>query len=266
MKIFDCITFYQENFISNIRFEILNDYVDYFVVCESCFDHMGNKKKFKFKLLNNKLQKKLIYLKIDKPFLKNNSPWKNQAIQREYIFNGLNLADPDDYILFSDPDEIPNPLSLKELKLVKNYGIFLQKTYCYKFNLFNKYETPWEGTRICKKKNLKSINYMRQSIRKKNLISPFWKFYKNKSIELISNGGWHFNSLLSPKEISQKLKSFAHQEFSSAEYSDEAIIKKNILEHKDLFKRNFKYQKVELDSTFPKFILKNKELFQEWIL
>ena len=34
-KIFDCITFFKENFITNIRFEILKNVVDYFVICES---------------------------------------------------------------------------------------------------------------------------------------------------------------------------------------------------------------------------------------
>ena len=48
-KIFDCITFFQENFITNIRFEILKDVVDYFVVCESIYDHRGQKKNLNFK-------------------------------------------------------------------------------------------------------------------------------------------------------------------------------------------------------------------------
>ena len=47
-KIFDCITFFNENFITNIRFEILNKFVDYFVVCESIYDHRGHKKKLNF--------------------------------------------------------------------------------------------------------------------------------------------------------------------------------------------------------------------------
>lgn len=107
---------------------------------------------------------------------------------------------------------------------------------------------------------------MRQKIVSKNLKTPFWKFYKNKNIEIINNGGWHFNSLLSPKEISSKLKSFAHQEFSSPEYSDEKIIENNILNHRDLFKRNLKYEKINLDSTFPKYINENKDLLKEWII
>ena len=49
-KIFDCITFFRENFITNIRFEILNPVVDHFVVCESKYDHIGNKIKLFFNL------------------------------------------------------------------------------------------------------------------------------------------------------------------------------------------------------------------------
>lgn len=48
MKIFDCITFYDENLLANARFEILDGVVDYHVICESRFDHSGNKKKTKF--------------------------------------------------------------------------------------------------------------------------------------------------------------------------------------------------------------------------
>ena len=42
-KIFDCITFYDENLLVNSRFEILNEVVDYFIICESKYDHKGNK-------------------------------------------------------------------------------------------------------------------------------------------------------------------------------------------------------------------------------
>ena len=168
-KIFDCITFFRENFITNLRFEILNDVVDYFVVCESKYDHRGNSKSLNFNLKNSKFKKKIIYLVLEKPFKNTNNPWKNQAEQREYIFNGLKISEPDDFIMFSDPDEIPRPEVLKKLTLNKTYGIFQQDLYCYKFNIFNRYESPWEGTRICKKKHLSSIDYMRQQIRVKKL-------------------------------------------------------------------------------------------------
>ena len=53
---------------------------------------------------------------------------------------------------FSDPDEIPNTDLYDNFSLKKKYGIFLQKSFNYKFNLFNKYESPWDGTRVSKKK------------------------------------------------------------------------------------------------------------------
>ena len=56
-KIYDCITFFRENFITNIRFEILKDVVDYFVVCESRYDHKNNKKSLNFKLMNPDIKK-----------------------------------------------------------------------------------------------------------------------------------------------------------------------------------------------------------------
>ena len=53
-KIFVCITFFNENLLANARIEILKDVVDYFLICESKFDHKGIKKNINFKLLNHK--------------------------------------------------------------------------------------------------------------------------------------------------------------------------------------------------------------------
>jgi beta-1,4-mannosyl-glycoprotein beta-1,4-N-acetylglucosaminyltransferase len=45
MKIIDTTTFFEENMMMNIRFNILNQYVDHFIVCESLYTHSGKKKK-----------------------------------------------------------------------------------------------------------------------------------------------------------------------------------------------------------------------------
>ena len=50
-KIIDCITFFDNNLMFNLRYNILNEFVDYFVICESKFDHQGNKKEINFKEL-----------------------------------------------------------------------------------------------------------------------------------------------------------------------------------------------------------------------
>ena len=47
-KLYDCVTFFQENRHMELRFAILNDVVDKFIVCESIYDHRGREKKNKF--------------------------------------------------------------------------------------------------------------------------------------------------------------------------------------------------------------------------
>ena len=49
-KIYDCVTFYNENLQFDLRFNILEKYVDKFVICESRFDHKGHPKKLNFKI------------------------------------------------------------------------------------------------------------------------------------------------------------------------------------------------------------------------
>ena len=265
-KIYDCITFFDNSFMFDLRYNILKDKVDYFVVCESRFDHRGNPKKINFikseKYENNKIK----HFILENPFPKNTSVWENQAIQREFLLESLNFVEPNDYIFFSDPDEIPRPEILNNFQLKKKYGILMQECFNFKINLFNPYETPWEGTRVCKKKNLKSINFMRQKVKSKNLKYNFFRIDKERDIELFNNGGWHFNNIMSPSDISIKLKTFAHTEFSSDEYSDEKVIEKKINLKEDLFNRGHKYKVVKINKNFPKYILENVDKFKNYII
>ena len=265
MKIFDCITFFRENRVANMRFEILSNVVDKFIICESRYDHKGNKKDINFKLLNKKFSQKVIHLVKEDPFPLNTNGWQKQAIQREFIFHGIKDANPDDFIMFSDPDEIPNPKLLPNILLRKKYGIFLQKHYVYKINLSNPFEEPWEGTRICKKKDLISIDYLRQKVLSKN-IKKFWKIDKERNIQLIYDGGWHFNNLFDAEEISIKLKTFAHHEFSLPKFTNIKSIQKKIDNKMDLFERGHVYKKVLLDSSFPEYLIKNQNKFKDFIL
>ena len=74
----------------------------------------------------------------------------------------------------------------------------------------------------------------------------FFRLDKEKNIELFENGGWHFNNILTPKEISLKLRTFAHSEFSEKKFSDEEIIQNKIDKKIDLFNRGHNYKVVDL--------------------
>ena len=67
MKVYDCITFFNEEELLELRLNILNKHVDYFVICEAREDHRGNSKKLYFNLSKfNKFKEKIIYLIVDK--------------------------------------------------------------------------------------------------------------------------------------------------------------------------------------------------------
>ena len=250
----------------NLRYNILKNYVDYFIICESIYDHTGNPKKKNFIKKDEYNYKKVKYFVLEKPFPKNTSIWENQAIQREFLLKSVDFANGDDYIFFSDPDEIPKPETLVNFKLNKKYGIFMQKCFNYKFNLFNQHESPWEGSRVCKKKNLKSIDFMRQKVKSKNLKYGFYRIDKEKDIEVFNDAGWHFNNILSPEEISLKLKTFAHSGFKDEKFSSISNIQNNIKKQNDLFGRGHKYQKIEIDNSFPEYFRKNYEKFKDFII
>ena len=71
---------------------------------------------------------------------------------------------------------------------------------------------------------------------------------------------------MTPEQISIKLKTFAHKEYSSEEFSSPDIIKKKIEKKIDLFNRDYKYYKVELDKTFPEYLLNNQNLYKKFII
>jgi len=107
---------------------------------------------------------------------------------------------------------------------------------------------------------------MRQKVLKKNLKYGFWRVDKEKNIQIINNGGWHFSYLLTPKEIQRKIKTFAHTEFNKRNYTDIKIIKNRIKNKIDLFKREIFFDKIKIDKTFPKYIYKNKKKLKKWIV
>tara|TARA_B100001769_G_scaffold156353_1_gene122795 strand:+ start:73 stop:423 length:351 start_codon:yes stop_codon:yes gene_type:complete len=115
-------------------------------------------------------------------------------------------------------------------------------------------------------KNLTSIDHMRQNVKSKNLKYSFFRIDKEKNIQVIKNGGWHFNNILSPEDISLKLKTFAHSEFASEEFSSIELIRDKIEKRVDLFNRQHKYEVVKIDNNFPTYIINNSDKFNNFIV
>ena len=272
-KIFDCITFFNSNLLFELRFHELKNIVDHFVVCEATRTHMGQPKKINFNYKKwKKYGDKIIFIKVkDLPEIKKIKKKKDYQllkIQMEKLFLGIKNASKEDIIIFSDEDEIPNPNKIKYFNSNKyKYGIFMQNMYNYKINILNMSEGDgnWPGSRICKKKNLKSFFKLRL-LKVKDISQPIWKFYKEKNIQLIDNGGWHFSYLMSPILIRNKIKNSAHTELNKSKYNNIKKIKEKIKNLNDLFDRNLTFKKVKIDNSYPRYILENKKKFKNWII
>ena len=120
-----------------------------------------------------------------------------------------------------------------------------------------------DGNKNYPKKNLKSPQWLRNI---KTSKTTFWKFYKPRQPQLIYDGGWHFSFLKQPEDISKKIKSYSHSEFNKPEFTDVKKIETRIKNRVDIFNRNYKYEKVDLDDAFPKYILENISKYQNWII
>ena len=263
--------YFDEDLVLEIRLNTLNKFVDKFVIAEATKDHSGKEKKLNFKIQNfSKFKDKIEYFVIDNlpKYVKSNKKgWHENHIrdqfQRNTLSKGYENSDPNDLIMISDIDEIPDPEKINEFDIKKKYACFLQKNFQSKINLLNISEDLWPGTKICQKKNLKSPQWLRDIKTKKR---PIWKFFKDKEPQIIRNGGWHFSFLKNPKDIKKKIIAYSHQEFNKDKFIDEKEIAKKIDSGKDLFDRNIKYKKIAIDSSYPEYIFKNKEKFKNWIL
>ncbi len=268
MAIYDCFQYFNEEHIADLRFNILDKFVDYFVIVESTVNHQGNPKKLQFDI--NKYQKfknKIKYIVVDdtpENIKKHHEGGESlvEQHQRNSLMKVINKANDNDLIILSDVDEIPD---LKKLNLFdkNNYAVFSQKMFMYKLNFLNLDENNWHGSKMCLKKNLKSPQWLRNLKFKKY---PFWRIDKIKNLQVIEDGGWHFAYLQSAVNISKKIKSFAHGEFNKEHLVDEVKIRERIEKGEDIFQRGFKFRRISIDESFPDYIRQNQDLLKNWIV
>ena len=290
MKIIDCTTYYSEDLMLDVRFNILNNYVSKFIVVESKYSHSGEKKMLNFNINNfPKFKDKIKYLVIENEPQGIVSNKDNSAsikrmnsllrIEQSYnfILNGLKDVSDDDLICLSDNDEIPN-FESEDFKNSKNdIFIFKQLFFYYKFNLF--YDLiPWYGTKACKKKKLISLSWLRNL---KNKKYPWWRFdtyfsdIKQINLKIINNGGWHFTNIKTAEEIFKKLSNFGHHdEFDNSGLTvndiqdsiNNRIVNYNHLADKTVENKYNAQYKLQLadDKILPEYVVNNKDKYKNW--
>jgi beta-1,4-mannosyl-glycoprotein beta-1,4-N-acetylglucosaminyltransferase len=145
-----------------------------------------------------------------------------------------------------------------------------QNHYYYKLNLQAQNNPYWLGSRMCVKKYLKSPQWLRSLKFKKR---PFWRIDKFRLNNIIDNGGWHFCNLKTARDLLYKYKNlcetddqYVFNEKISDEFLDENKIKEKIDQGLDLIGRKEKFNVVNIDDNFPKYLLDNISKYSEWIV
>ncbi len=270
MKIYDCFSYWDEDLLLEARLNIMNDFVDYFVIVEGNRTWQNNFKKLRFDLNKFKQFKdKIIYIPVeDMP--DGDNPYERENFQRNCISKGITEADDLDLIIISDLDEIPNPLSIKNFNQSMRYAVFEQKLFYYKFNLQSISQQYWYGSRICVKKYLKSPQWIRNLKFGKR---PWWRLDKLRLNNILKEGGWHFCNLKDSKTLLYKYKNmcetndpYIFKEQIDSKYLNVEEIKKSINLGIDLIGRGHQYKKVKIDEHYPKYILENFNKYKDWII
>jgi beta-1,4-mannosyl-glycoprotein beta-1,4-N-acetylglucosaminyltransferase len=295
MKIYDCITYFDEPMLFDLRLNILDEYVDKFIVIEAKHTHSGNDKKLNFEINNfKKFKNKIIYkvienqprgiIEINKdvdPGIQSANKRMNSLKRIELSYDTaldcLTEANPEDLFILNDCDEIPNLEKVNFDQINNKILIFKQKMFYYKFNLY--YDLiPWFGSRACAVRRLVTptwLKYIKPKEYSLLRIDSWLSKTKYSSVKIIENGGWHFCNMKSPEDIEKKLFNFGHHNEVEESGIDLEKIKEMVREkkiyHDHLVDKTqqkhriegYKLKRLEF-SELPSYLIKNYETYKKW--
>lgn len=298
MKIYDCFIFFNELDLLELRLNILDKYVDYFVIVESAITFQGQDKEFLFEKNSARFARfksKIIHFKVEKyefdfahlPYVEDPKSaddivlnkiykfidqchhfdkkiefwWGNDFFQRECIWRALAAAKPapSDMILISDVDEIPNP----EIIEAQRDKLTPNTLLCFRQHEFCYYlnyyhNSSWVGTCCFQYSSFVDVSL--------NAIRFSTKRDEGLSPQIVDSGGWHFTSLGSVEAIKNKIRSWGHKEYNN-QYTLSSVAY-NVKHGYDIFRRpgfgKLRYVPIER-GLLPAFLVDNVGAFEHLI-
>lgn len=271
--IFDCVPFFNELDILKLRMQIMAPYVDFFVIEEASVTFSGEPKQMIFaenRHLFAEYEKKIRYVAVEDSPMEGVTTHERDKYQKNQLIRALSDCRPDDIIIFSDVDEIPNPETL--VRLIEAfepgniYHLAQRMFYCFlnmeevSGNLLSiTGEFPgverrqWLGTKICSFGSLpgEGIVFLRE-------VSP-----EDPRSVRVAEGGWHFGYMGGDgerdvaKRIGVKVQAAAHQEYNKARYLKEAVDR--LLCGEDIFGRDARFVRVPVDESYPAYLREHQE-------
>jgi len=282
-KVFDCFPFYNELDLLEIRLNVLNDVVDYFVLSESTRTFTGKPKPLYFEENKDRFKKfahKIRHVIVDdSEYDPGIDVWQREFDQKNSVFRGINDCKDDDFVIVSDVDEIIKPDLISRVVADDSNAIAIIKQPCFYYYLNCQSTEVFDKAKMAKFKHIKSPQQLRAypkfSMHNSNkLVRTLFKWYgsirKRICVELGScviyeNGGWHFTYMKSPEEISDKITDFSHTEYNLDKFTSVDSIQSRMKTFKDPYDRNYQLKIIEIDNSFPKYIINNQKKYSHII-
>lgn len=271
--IYDCFTFFNELDLLEIRLNVLNAYVDKFVIVEATRTFTNNEKPLYYeqnKQRFKQFEEKIIHIVLDDyPSEENIKDWTIETLQRNCIKDALKDCSDDDWIMISDLDEIPRPELIKKVYNPNKIVAFDCDVYTYFLNNFTVGYKWTHGTKLLSYKNFKSLlngidfskYYAIDENVNKGVTPTCIRLYYGKKQIHIPNAGWHFSYIGNMNNVMQKFEAIV--ESSNKNMSEQDCIKKI---HEKKFLNTYYLVPVVLDERFPEYIRKNLDKYKELII
>lgn len=225
MKIIDCFPYYNEKELLQLRYNLLKDVVDEFIICEGDVTHTGDPKTMTCIDTLNELGiplNKIKLIKVKLPSDKGLSNWRRENAQRDAARSFLN--DNNTVAIVSDCDEIMNPASVKyyaeSALMYPDRIIRIPMAYLNcraDLQVMDKQgnSRDWNAPFMCLRKHVEkySLSQIRESYtRGKNDISFSDTYLVDNGV--IEKAGWHFSWMGNAERMQNKIKSLAdHGDF-----------------------------------------------------
>lgn len=270
--VYDCFQFFNELDMLKIRLNVMSPIVDKFVISEATETFSGLKKPLYYeenKEMFAEFADKIIHVVVDDT--PEGYTHDRDTFQKNAVTRGLANCTDEDIIIFSDLDEIPNPEKIKEIlkdfQEDKIYHFAQRLFYCYlnmeevSGNLLS-YAGEFDGVERKKWIGTKMCSY--KLLREQNLQLGELRFPERKEIGIrVEDGGWHFGYMGGhgekdiKKRVQEKVISAAHQEYNSKHVLNQ--VTDQIKDGKDIFGRDAKFIRCEIDETFPTYIREHQK-------
>ena len=300
--IYDCFPFFNELDLLQLRLHTLDPYVNRFVIEESTRTFSGEPKELLFEKhrdLFAPFLDKIDYVVVDDDVVLADGvtpspsaadyvtevpgqplPHRRDYFQKNHLMDALQGLTQEDVIIFGDLDEIPNPAALERVLASfdpdkvyhlaqRNFYVFLNmeehpvklRSITGEFPDIAEEDRRWLGTKICSARSIPAEGIVR--------LRDLVPVTDPRSVR-VADGGWHFGYMGGLHEenvldrIGTKIRAAAHQEYNDSEIIAETM--DQLILGKDIFGRDTHFGRVEIDETWPAYLLEHTDDYAHLIL